>query len=77
MTLAGRFGQAFGVILGVPALPAFILLVIYVLELSSCFSNYFEARGIDKRVNLWKFFSKKMDIIEVEDTKPKNNGNYE
>ena len=77
VTLAGLFGQAFGDILGVPALPAIILLVIYVLELSSCFSNYFEARGIDKRVNLWKFFSKKMDIIEVEDTKPKNNGNYE
>lgn len=77
VTLAGLFGQAFGDILGVPALPAIILLVIYVLELSSCFSNYFEARGINKRVNLWKFFSKKMDIIEVEDNETTNNRNHE
>ena len=68
VTLAGLFGQAFGNILGIPALAAIILLVIYVLELSSCFSNYFEARGIKKKVNLWNFFAKKLDIIEVEDT---------
>lgn len=67
VTLAGLFGQAFGNILGIPALAAIILLVIYVLELSSCFSNYFEARGIKKKVNLWKFFEKKLDIIEIED----------
>lgn len=72
VTLAGLFGQAFGQILGIPALAAIILLVIYVLELSSCFSNYFEARGIKKRVNLWKFFSKKLDIIEVEEDKGNN-----
>lgn len=71
VTLAGLFGQAFGHILGIPALAAIILLVIYVLELSSCFSNYFEARGINKKVNLWKFFAKKLDIIEVEDTDKK------
>ncbi len=68
VTLSGLFGQAFGQILGVPALAAVILLVIYVIELSSCFSNYFEARGIKKRVNLWKFFSRKIDIFDVEDT---------
>lgn len=75
VTLAGLFGQAFGQVLGVPALAAIILLVIYVLELSSCFSNYFEARGINKKVNLWKFFSKKLDIIEIEETE--NHGNKE
>lgn len=74
VTLAGLFGQAFGNILGIPALAAIILLVIYVLELSSCFSNFFEARGIKKKVNLWKFFSKKLDIIEVEDKDEKDNG---
>lgn len=68
VTLAGLFGQAFGQVLGIPALAAIILLVIYVLELSSCFSNYFEARGINKKVNLWNFFSKKLDIIEIEET---------
>lgn len=67
VTLAGLFGQAFGHILGIPTLSAIILLVIYVLELSSCFSNYFEARGIKKKVNLWKFFEKKLDIIEIEE----------
>ena len=76
VTLAGLFGQAFGQILGIPALAAIILLVIYALELSSCFSNYFAARGINKRVNLWGFFSKKLDIIEVEDTDQNaNHGN--
>lgn len=74
VTLAGLFGHAFGNILGIPALAAIILLVIYVLELSSVFSNFFEARGINKRVNLWKFFSKKLDIIEIEET-DKNNKN--
>ncbi len=71
VTLAGLFGQAFGQILGIPALAAIILLVIYVLELSSCFSNFFEARGIKKKVNLWRFFEKKLDIIEVTDDDPK------
>lgn len=73
VTLAGLFGQAFGQILGIPALAALILLVIYILELSSCFSNYFEARGINKKVNLWKFFSKKLDIIEVEEKESHGN----
>lgn len=73
VTLAGLFGQAFGQILGIPALAALILLVIYILELSSCFSNYFEARGINKKVNLWKFFSKKLDIIEVEENESHGN----
>lgn len=70
VTLSGLFGQAFGQILGIPALAAIILLVIYVIELSSCFSNFFEARGIKKKVNLWKFFEKKLDIIEVTDDEP-------
>lgn len=75
VTLSGLFGQAFGQILGIPALAAIILLVIYVIELSSCFANYFEARGIKKSINLWKFFEKKLDIIAVEDDpKEQNNG---
>ncbi len=79
VTLAGLFGQAFGHILGIPILSALILLVIYVLELSSCFSNYFEAHGIKKKVNLWGFFGKKLDIIQVEDINQNNevNGNKE
>lgn len=78
VTLAGLFGQAFGQILGIPILSALILLVIYVLELSSVFSNYFEAHGINKKVNLWKFFGKKLDIIEVEDlNKTEEDGNKE
>lgn len=73
VTLAGLFGQTFGHILGIPALAAIILLVIYVLELSSVFSNFFEARGINKKVNLWKFFSKKLDIIDVEEIEKEQN----
>lgn len=66
VTLAGLFGQAFGKILGIPVLAAVMMLVIYGIELNSCFSNYFAARGMKWRVNIFKFFGKKGDIIEPE-----------
>lgn len=67
ITLAGLFGQTFGVVLGIPVLSALMLIVIYGIEISSCYNNYFEARGIRKKVNIFKLI-KRSDIEEcIED----------
>lgn len=58
ITLAGLFGQAYGEILGIPILAALVLLIVYGIEISSCFNNYFEARGINKRINIFKLFKR-------------------
>lgn len=58
VTLAGMFGEAFGEILGIPILSALILLIVYGIEISSCFNNYFKAKGIKKKVNIFKLFNR-------------------
>ena len=72
--LAYTFGQAFGQPFGIDLLPLIILLVIYGVELESIYVNYFAAKGKKVKVNVFKFFSKKNDIIEVEE-KEDDNGN--
>lgn len=67
--LAGTIGKAFGIPFDIPILPAIVLLVVYGLEINSCFSNYFEAHGKKVKVNIFKLFSKKTDIIDVEENK--------
>ena len=71
--LAYTFGQAFGQPFDIDLLPLIILLVIYGVELESIYVNYFAAKGKKVKVNVFKFFSKKNDIIEVEE-KEDNNG---
>lgn len=68
ITLAGVVGNAFGTVLGIPILSALILLVIYGIELTSCFNNYFEFKGVNKRINIWKLFGKK-ELEEVFEDK--------
>lgn len=65
--VAGTFGKAFGGVFGVEFLPAIVLLVIFGLELNSCFANYFEIHDKKFRVDIFKYFAKKMDIIDVDD----------
>ncbi|MBS5798117.1 MAG: hypothetical protein KH100_15835 [Dysgonomonas mossii] len=65
--LAYTFGQAFGQPFGIDLLPLIILLVIYGVELESIYVNYFAAKGKKVKVNVFKFFSKKNDIIELEE----------
>lgn len=67
ISVAYAFGQAFGTSLDIPLLPLIMLLVIYILEGQSVYSNYFAARGKHYKVNLFKFFGKKTDIIEIEE----------
>lgn len=58
VTLAGLFGKTFGTILGIPILSGFLLLIVYGIEISSCFNNYFEAKGINKKINVFKLFNR-------------------
>lgn len=65
--VAGAMGKAFGMPFDVPILPAIVLLVIYGCEINSCYSNYFEAHGKKVNVNIFRWFARKADIIEVDD----------
>lgn len=72
VTLAGMFGQTFGEILGIPMLSALLLLIVYGIEISSCFNNYFEAKGIKKKINIFKLFNRpevENCIEDIPDTK--------
>lgn len=76
ITLAGMFGQTFGDLLGIPALSMIIILVIYAIELTSCFNNYFEFKGIKKKINLFNLFGKNKVINNVlEDDESNKNPN--
>jgi len=72
ITLAGVVGNAFGSVLGIPVLSALILLVVYGIELTSCFNNYFEFKGINKTINIWKLFGRK-ELEGVIEDKPQEN----
>lgn len=65
--LAGVIGEAFGEPFSIPLLPLIILLVIFGCEINSCYSNYFESHGKKVKINIFKLFAKKTDIIEPED----------
>lgn len=65
--VAGAMGKAFGIPFNIPILPAITLLVVCGLEINSVFMNYFEARGKKVKVNIFKYFAKKTDIIDVEE----------
>ena len=64
--LAGFFDNAFGHILGIPTLSAIMLLVVYGAEINSCYSNYWEARGIKKKFNIFNLFKKEIKEISEE-----------
>ena len=67
VVLAGCLGKAFGISFNIPILPAIILIGAYGFELNSIFENYYESRGKHVKVNIFKYFSKKADIIDIED----------
>ncbi|WP_297411705.1 phage holin family protein [uncultured Alistipes sp.] len=72
VTLAGMFGQTFGDVLGIPLLSGLILLLVYGIEITSCFNNYFEYKGINKKVNIFKLFNRPEIERCIEDTEQKN-----
>lgn len=78
VTLAGVFGQAYGSVLDIPALAALMLLVVYGVELTSIFNNYFEYKGMRMKINVFKLFRRpdiEQCIDDVGDDKTKDNEN--
>lgn len=71
--LAGVLGEAFGDPFGVPLLPLIVMLVIFGCEINSCFSNYFESRGRKLKINIFKLFRSKIEILEPTENTNKNN----
>lgn len=69
VVVAYTFGQAFGQPFGIDLLPLLMLLIIYGVELESIYSNYFESKGRKIKVNIFKFFSKKINLIDIEEEK--------
>lgn len=73
VTLAGMFGRVFGEELGIPLLSVVLLVIIYGIEITSCFNNYFEAHGITRRVNLFRLLGRgKVDLADVVEENPDN-----
>lgn len=76
VSIAMVLGGSFGHIFGVPLLAAIIMVVVCGVELSSIYDNYFEYKGLKKRFNVWKFFTKIFRIPEIaesmEDEQTKN-----
>ncbi len=70
LLLAGSIGATYGESIGVTILPLLVMLVIYGVEINSCFANYFEAKGKHLRVDIFKWFARKTDIITIEETEP-------
>lgn len=58
VTLAGMIGQTFGDSFHIPLMSVVVLCIIYGIELSSIFNNYFEYKGVKLKFNGLKFFSK-------------------
>lgn len=67
VTLSGLFGDSFGVMFGIPILSTIMLIVIYGIEVNSCYQNYFEYRGINKKFNIFSALKKSVDIEEPTD----------
>ena len=74
ITLAGMLGQTFGVVFHIPLLSVIVLLVVYTIELSSIFNNYFFYKGIKLKFNGLKFISK-VSGTNVEEIIEKDNNN--
>lgn len=68
ISVAWVLGGSFGKIFNIPLLVAIIMLLVCAVELSSIFDNFFEARGINKKFNVWKFFSKLFKISAIEES---------
>lgn len=68
ITLAGMLGQTFGVVFHIPLLSMIVLLIVYAIELTSIFNNYFFYKGIKKKFNGWKFFAKLTGQNAIEES---------
>ena len=68
ITLAGMIGNTFGSAFHIPLLSIIVLCVVYSIELTSIFNNYFFYKGIKKKFNGLKFFSKLTGHTVIEES---------
>lgn len=68
VTVAGLCGRTIGVVLGVPVTSIGMFLIVYGIEISSCFNNYFEYKGIQKKFDFWKLINRPAISSALEDT---------
>lgn len=69
ISLAGVFSNAYSDVLGIPMLSGIVLLIIYAIEIVSCFNNYFEFKGLHIRLSFTTLFThwfKKMSKSDVD-----------
>lgn len=79
ISLAGVFSNAYSDVLGIPMLSGIVLLIVYAIEIVSCFNNYFEFKGINLRLSfnaLFQYWFEKVsksdkNIIEKTDEQAK------
>lgn len=70
VTVAEMLSRTFGVNLGKPVVSMGILMIIYLIELSSCLDNYFEYKGLPWRFEPFDWVKKKVSIGEMLKKKP-------
>lgn len=68
ITLAGMIGQTFGCSFHIPLMSVVVLCIVYGIELTSIFNNYFEYKGIKLKFNGLKFFSKITGQSAIEES---------
>jgi phosphate starvation-inducible membrane PsiE len=74
ITLAGMIGQTFGTAFHIPLLSVIVLCIVYGIELTSIFNNYFFYKGLKLKFNGLKFFSKVTGQNAIEEAiEPINN----
>lgn len=65
VTVAEMLSRTFGVTLGEPVVSKGALMVVYLIELSSCFNNYFEYKGLPWRIDPLGWIKKKISFGEM------------
>lgn len=70
VTVAEMLSRTFGVNLGKPVVSMGILMIIYLIELTSCLNNYFEYKGLPWRFEPIEWVKKKVSIGEMLKKKP-------
>ena len=67
LSIATVVGVNFGTVFGLPLLSVIIMAVVCVIELSSIVDNYFEYKGIKKKINIVKLLAKLFRKPEIEE----------
>ena len=67
LSIATLVGINFGSVFGIPLLSVIIMAVVCIIEMSSIIDNYFEYKGIKKKVNVIKLIARIFKKPELEE----------